>query len=217
MQVQSDIAVTSLQQASLDLNYISEKYQRVKKLTANQSMPQQTLDDLKIQLDRGQAVKKTAGQTIESLRAKREQLLVRIKSVQKKIDDCFILAPEGGIIANKFFEQGEAVPPMAPVVEIIHIKSLDLKIYIAENLLPKIIYGQRVIIRVDGLEKSLTGTISWISPKAEFTPKTILTPETRSSLVYAVNIVIKNPDRVLKHGMPVEVLLNREIRENREK
>ncbi len=210
LQVQSEIAVTSLQQAILDLNYISEKYQRVKKLTTDQSMPQQALDDLKIQLDRGQAAKKTSEQKIKSLRAKHEQLSARIKSVQKKIEDCFILAPAEGIIANKFFERGEAVPLMAPVVEIIHIKSLDLRIYIAENLLPKIVFGQKVIIRVDGLEKNLTGTISWISPKAEFTPKTILTPETRSSLVYAVNIRIKNPDGVLKHGMPVEVLLNRE-------
>lgn len=210
LQVQSDIAATSSQQASLDLNYISEKYQRVKKLTANQSMPQQTLDDLKIQLDRGRAAKKTSEQTIMSLRAKREQLSARIKSIQKRIDDCFILAPEGGIIASKYFEQGEVVPPTAPVVEIIHIKSLDLKIYIAETLLPKILFGQKVQIRVDGLEKSLIGTINWISPKAEFTPKTILTPETRSSLVYAVNIKINNPDGVLKHGMPVEVFLARE-------
>lgn len=217
LQVQSEIAVTSSQQAILDLNYISEKYQRVKKLTTDQSMPQQALDDLKIQLDRGQAAKKTSEQKIKSLRAMHEQLTARIKSVQKKIEDCYILAPQGGIIANKFFEQGEAIPPMAPVVEIIHIKSLDLKIYIAENLLPKIIFGQTVTVRVDGLEKTLTGTISWISPKAEFTPKTILTPETRSSLVYAVNIVIKNPDGLLKHGMPVEVLLNREIRESHEK
>jgi len=49
--------------------------------------------------------------------------------------------------------------------------------------------------------------VSWVSPKAEFTPKTILTPETRTSLVYAVKVTIPNPKRVLKHGMPVEVIL----------
>ena len=60
-------------------------------------------------------------------------------------------------------------------------------------------------MQVDGLGQSLVGKIAWISPRAEFTPKSILTPETRTSLVYAVKIDVPNPDGVLKHGMPVEV------------
>ena len=55
-------------------------------------------------------------------------------------------------------------------------------------------------------DKELKGTVRWISPKAEFTPKTILTPDTRSSLVFAVKITINNPEGILKHGMPVEVI-----------
>ena len=66
--------------------------------------------------------------------------------------------------------------------------------------------NQEVNIRIDGRKEILPGKVSWISPKAEFTPKTILTPETRSSLVYAVKIIVPNPHGVLKHGMPVEVI-----------
>ena len=61
---------------------------------------------------------------------------------------------------------------------------------------------------IDGLSETLQGSIIWISPKAEFTPKTILTPNTRTSLVYAVKITIPNKEGILKHGMPVVINLN---------
>ena len=54
----------------------------------------------------------------------------------------------------------------------------------------------------------MPGKIMWISPQAEFTPKTILTPDTRTSLVYAVKISIANQEGILKHGMPVVITLN---------
>ena len=60
-------------------------------------------------------------------------------------------------------------------------------------------------VRIDGMDKELQGIVGWISPKAEFTPKTIMTPETRTSLVYAVKINIENPDGILKDGMPVVI------------
>ena len=207
IKTQMEIAKTSSQRAESDLKYIQEKYDRMEKLVANQTMPHQTLDDLKVQLDRAVIGSKTAKQTILSIEAKKDQILAQIKSIKKKISDCFIIAPEQGIIANKYFECGEAVPPMSPVVEIIHIKSIDVKIYVAEKTLPELKHEQEVSILVDGLDEELKGKVSWISPKAEFTPKNILTPETRSSLVFAVKINIKNPDGILKHGMPVEVVI----------
>jgi len=210
LEIQKEIANTSLDKTNSDFDYITEKYQRMKKLVSNNSMPQQTLDDLKNQLDRAEIAQKTTKQTMQGLRAKKDQLMAQIQMINKKTHDCFIVSPEKGIIANKYFEQGEAVPLMSPIVEIIHIHLVDVKIYIAEQTIPQVEYNQEVEIRVDGLSEVLKGNVSWISPKAEFTPKTILTPETRSSLVYAVKIIIPNPEGVLKHGMPVEVVLNRE-------
>ena len=205
--MQMEIANTTLRRTQADLDYVKEKYQRLQSLVKNQSMPQQNLDDLANQLQQVQSGNQTARQNFQALAARREQLVAQQKLIQKKIKDAIILAPEKGIIFNKYFEESEVVPPMSPIVEIIHIQDLDVKIYIAEKLLPEIHFGQEVKIRVDGLSKEMTGTVSWISPKAEFTPKAILTPETRTSLVYAVKIAIANPDGVLKHGMPVEVIL----------
>ncbi|OPX31428.1 hypothetical protein B1H10_08825 [candidate division KSB1 bacterium 4484_188] len=93
------------------------------------------------------------------------------------------------------------------MVEVIDLSQVWVKIYVSETLLPQIRVGQEVEIVPDGSKSSLQGTISWISPKAEFTPKTILTPETRTSLVYAVKIRIPNKDGILKQGMPVEIHL----------
>jgi len=65
-------------------------------------------------------------------------------------------------------------------------------------MLPRIKTGQEAKVKIDGTEQTLSGKISWINAKAEFTPKTILTPETRTSLVYAAKVLIQNPDHILK-------------------
>jgi HlyD family secretion protein len=210
LKIRMEIANTSFQKANSDFDYIREKYQRMEKLVLANSMPQQTLDDLKIQMDHAEISQKATKQTMQSVSAKEDQLLAQIQLINKKIHDCFVTSPETGIIANKYFEKGEVVPPMSPLAELIHIHSVDVKIYIAEQTLPEVSYNQEVEIHVDGISNRIKGNVSWISPKAEFTPKTILTPETRSSLVFAVKITIPNPERILKHGMPVEVILARE-------
>ncbi|GBD92670.1 putative efflux pump membrane fusion protein [bacterium BMS3Abin05] len=117
------------------------------------------------------------------------------------------MAPASGVIFSRYFNEGEAIPPLNPIVEIVHVRSLSVKIYISEKMLPHIKYGQKVKVRVDGLSRQFQGIVGWVSPKAEFTPKTIMTPETRTSLVYAVKIRIQNSKGILKDGMPVEVVL----------
>jgi HlyD family secretion protein len=69
--------------------------------------------------------------------------------------------------------------------------------------------GQRAEIRVDGSDTTLPAGVVWISDRAEFTPKTILTQETRTAMVYAVKIAADNASGILKVGMPVTVLLRR--------
>ena len=98
---------------------------------------------------------------------------------------------------------------MTPVAELVGLDKVDARIYLPESRLGAIAYDQQVSVKIDGREESLSGRISWISPKAEFTPKAVLTDDTRSSLVYAVNVEINNPEEILKHGMPVEILLER--------
>jgi HlyD family secretion protein len=205
--VQKEIAETNLKRSKADLEYVQQREERMKMLYENQAMPKQNLDDLRNEMQRAQSAYEGARQQVRSLDARKKQLEAQVGTVEKKISDAVITAPVEGLVSTLYYEVGEAVPPMQPVLELIHVSELEVKIYVPEKELPNVKHGQEVKIRVDGVKEELSGRVSWVSPKAEFTPKTILTPETRTSLVYAVKVTVPNPKRVLKHGMPVEVML----------
>jgi HlyD family secretion protein len=207
IQIQQEIARTAFDKTTTDLAYVQEKYDRVTQLYQNNSTPRQNLDDAQNQLQTMTAAQRSARQNLQSLAARQQQLTAQLNLANKKIHDTVILSPCAGIITTKYYETGEAIMPFSPVVEIIDIRTIETKIYISETQLSQVKYGQTVQVIVDGLEKNMTGQVSWISPKAEFTPKSILTPETRTSLVYAVKISIDNPEGLLKHGMPVVIEL----------
>jgi HlyD family secretion protein len=205
--VQKEIAETNLKRSKADLEYVQQREGRMKMLYENQAMPKQNLDDLRNEMQRAQSAYEAARQQVRSLESRKKQIEAQAGMVEKRISDAVIIAPVEGLVSTLYYEVGEAVPPMQPVLELIHVSELEVKIYIPEKELPNVKHGQEVKIRVDGVKEELPGRVSWVSPKAEFTPKTILTPETRTSLVYAVKVTIPNPKRVLKHGMPAEVIL----------
>ena len=154
-----------------------------------------------------QTARETSAENLQTLTARLKQIDAQLALTRKKLNDTIILAPVSGIITTRYHEPGEAVAPLRPVVEIMDITRLEAKIYIAESMLPHVRQGQEVTLDIDGSDHSFTGRVSWISPRAEFTPKTILTPDTRTSLVYAVEIDINNPDGIMKDGMPVVITL----------
>lgn len=207
---QMELARIALKQSKSDLDYVKDRHDRTLMLYQKNTATKQTLDDVSNQLQRAETQHKTAQQNLQTLSTRKEQISAELKLLRKKINDAVILAPIGGIISTKYFELSEAVPGMSPIVELIDLNVLDVKIYISEKMLSQVKYGQEAEVRVDGSDKNFKGKISWISPKAEFTPKSVLTPETRTSLVYAVNVKVMNQDGTLKHGMPVEVVLGEE-------
>lgn len=207
VEIQQQIASTHLSRAKKEHQYVQNKYQRFVSLLKSESVSQQTVDDLRNQLQNAESVHQSASQQYQSLEAKKKQLSAQWKLIEKKIRDASIFSPISGVISDKYYEAGEAIPPLAPIAEVIDMDEVWVKIYISETLLPYVQTGQNVEIKPDGTKNTMAGKISWINSKAEFTPKTILTPETRTSLVFAVKILIKNEGRILKHGMPVEVHL----------
>jgi len=206
--IQSTIAKANMVRAQDDYNYSKTTHDRIATLYKSQSVTKQQLDDVNNKLQKAGIVLANSQQSLQSISAGRKRLDAQIKAVDKKIHDARIHAPVEGIITDTFYEEGEAVPQFSPVLEIINIKKPEVKIYISQTLLSQIKYGQQVTVKADGQENYLPGKIMWISPQAEFTPKTILTPDTRTSLVYAVKISIANEDGTLKHGMPVVITLN---------
>lgn len=119
-----------------------------------------------------------------------------------------VKSPLKGTIIEKYSEAGELTAAGKPLVKIADLSVMKLKVYVSGAQLGSIKVGQECTVRVDEGEKgykSFSGNISYISGKAEFTPKIIQTKEERVTLVYAVTIEVRN-DGTMKSGMPGEAL-----------
>ncbi len=207
LEVQHRLANTSLRRAQEDFDYAKTRYERFRELFAKNAASQQALDDAKIAYDRASTALESARQSLQMIASKEKGLEAQTKLLQRQINDALVTAPISGTVTTRFYDAGETIPPNAPIVEIIDLQKMWTKVYVSETYLPQIRLGQNAQVKIDGATQTLTGTITWVSAKAEFTPKNILTPESRTALVYAVKVTVDNPDHVLKHGMPVSITL----------
>jgi HlyD family secretion protein len=119
-----------------------------------------------------------------------------------------VKSPLKGTIIEKYSEEGEITAAGKPLVKIADLSLIKLKVFVSGAQLGSIKIGQDCSVRIDDGRKGykiFTGTISYISEKAEFTPKIIQTKEERVTLVYAVTIDVRN-DGSMKSGMPGEAI-----------
>jgi HlyD family secretion protein len=133
-------------------------------------------------------------------------------TLNEQIRRSSVLSPLNGTIIEKYSEAGEMTAAGKPLVKIADLSIIKLKVFVSGAELEKIKIGHSCTARIDKGEKgfiSFPGTISFISDKAEFTPKIIQTKEDRVILVYAVKIDVIN-DGTLKSGMPGEALFTAE-------
>lgn len=133
-------------------------------------------------------------------------------TVNEQIKRCTVISPLSGTVIEKYSEAGEITAAGKPLVKIADLSVIKLKVYVSGAQLGKIKTGQACTVRTDKGEKGFStfpGTISYISEKAEFTPKIIQTKEERVVLVYAVDIDVIN-DGTLKSGMPGEAIFTAE-------
>jgi HlyD family secretion protein len=131
----------------------------------------------------------------------------QIAQVNESLSRCHIINPVTGTVLVKYAEAGEIAMPGKTLYKIADLTELELKVYISGDQLPKVKIGQKLDVLIDNDKKTnrkLEGTVSWISQKAEFTPKIIQTKEERVDLVYAVKVKVPN-DGSLKIAMPGEI------------
>jgi HlyD family secretion protein len=129
-------------------------------------------------------------------------------TLEEQISRCTVKSPLDGTLLNKYAEEGEITAAGKPLARIADLTSMKLKVYVSGANLGKIKTGQECTVRTDNGEKGYStfkGTISYISGKAEFTPKIIQTTEERVTLVYAITIDVQN-DGSIKSGMPGEAI-----------
>lgn len=131
----------------------------------------------------------------------------QVNQVDDQIKKSSVINPRAGTVTVKFVEPGEVVSYGKALYKISDLGIITLRAYVAGDQLVNVKVGQPVTVMVDapgGTLKSCTGTVEFISDKAEFTPKVIQTKDERVNLVYALKIRVKN-DGQLKIGMPGEV------------
>lgn len=138
-----------------------------------------------------------------------DQLVAARDAIQKQIDDSYITSPLKGMVTHKVAEQGELVAQGATVATVTDLSSVYLMIYVTEEQLPRIKLGQKADVTVDGLpNKTFVGTVTYISPEAEFTPKNIQTKDDRVKLVFGVKVEIPNTTGELKKGLPADATIH---------
>lgn len=206
-----------LNDAKADLQQKKLDFTRAETLYREQVGSQQARDQAQTNFTRAQATVDRAqqqyAQTLEGTR--REQLDVSraavVQAEQKlriskiDLDYTTLRAPKSGVILVRQAELGEVVAPNTPVVTLGDLDHVWVRAYISETDLGRIHWGQPAVIRTDTYPgKSYHGRISFISDKAEFTPKSVQTFKERVTLVYRIKIDVDNTNHELKPGMPAD-------------
>jgi len=144
---------------------------------------------------------------IQAARARVAAVDAQIATLDKSIADASVKAPSGGAVTTKLVNVGEIVAPRAPLVVITDLDHAWGEVFVDEPLVPRLTLGQKATLYTDAGGEGVPGTVTFISPKAEFTPRNVQTAEERSRLVYRVKVSVDNSNGLFKSGMPVEAEL----------
>ena len=188
-----------------------KEQQRYKELVADGAAPSKLLDDatsqvlvLQRQLD---AMASSLKSQVSTLNAQISTTGVQEIQLYDQLAKCHVKAPLSGTVLEKYVEQGEFVTIGKPLLKVADVENMYLRAYVTSAQLQSVKVGQKAKVLADygdGQKKEYEGTVTWISSRSEFTPKTILTDDERADLVYAVKVTIRN-DGYAKIGMYGEV------------
>ena len=198
-------------QAEAAFKTAESDYKRMKDLLASQAITQKQYDDVYSRYIAAQQTyeKLRRGlrpEEINGARVRRDYASAQADLLQKKVHDCVIAAPSNGTITLKAVEPGELVAVGSSVLRLTYLDKVKLTIYVNEAELGRVRLGQTAKVMIDTYEKgkSSDGTVIYISPTAEFTPKNVQTKEERTKLVFGVKVEVNNPDGALKPGLPAD-------------
>lgn len=139
--------------------------------------------------------------------ANRDAILAERRAVQTDIGDAVLRAQEPGQVLTRAREAGAIVQPGQTVLTLALTQPVRVRAYVAEPDLHRIRPGMAVTVRTDGTDREWPATIGFISPVAEFTPKTVQTEQLRTDLVYRIRLTVADPKGDLRQGAPVTVIV----------
>ena len=192
----------------VEMQNVQRELKRMTDLKIAGAATEKQFDDIKGQKEvvaaRTKAIESQKLSVYAELEAQNAQLL----QIEDQLERSVLKSPITGTILEKYLEQGELATLGKALYSITDLSELVLRVFIAGDQLAEIKIGDKVKVNYDTADgiAQLDGKISWISPKAEFTPKVIQTRNDRVNLVYAVKVLVPN-DGNLKIGMPGEISL----------
>lgn len=188
-------------------------YMRMKELLTAQTITQKQFDDAYARyVSAEQTYRKLASglrkAEVDAARARYEQAAAQAEQLRKRVRDCVVLAPTAATVTQRVVEPGEFVTVGASLLKLTNLDRVTLTIYVNEQQLGWVRLGQRAEVRTDGMpDRVFEGTVTFISPTAEFTPKNVQTKEERTKLVFGVKVEVENRDGALKPGLPADAKL----------
>jgi len=189
-----------------NIQYLRKQVQRFRRLKEKNAVPGEKLEAMELKLMEAETSQFDLKKSLEALDIRKEKIENKREYLHLMLQDHAIHAPVTGVVIEKFVSEGETVFPGTAVADILDISSLYVEIFIEEAEISRLKLNQPARIHVDGTDKELTGTISLFGKKAEFSPKYIISEKERKSLLYQVKVTVRDPESILKIGMPVTVI-----------
>lgn len=143
-------------------------------------------------------------QEVDAARARLAAVDAALATVRSDITDATITATSDGIVANRLVEPGEVVAPRTPLLVLMDLDRAWASAYVEETMIGTLRLNQNAQVLTDS-GQTVPGRITFIAPRAEFTPRNVQTADERARLVYRVTVSVDNREGILKPGMPVEV------------
>ncbi len=209
-------AKASLEQKKIDMDRLEKEFKRVSNLYSENSLSEQNYDNAKAAYQSAKALYEYAKSSLTMLQngyekedilsaqAKLNSLIAQKNIAQINLDDTKLSSSVDGTVITRVYEEGSIVNSSQAVFEIAKDEEYWVRSYMSEKYLGLIKIGDKALVYNDN-GKTYKGEVSFISPIAEFTPKTVQTQELRSDLVYRFRIILNEFDDSIKQGMPVTV------------
>jgi membrane fusion protein YbhG len=215
-----DQALAMLESAESEFKLQRREHERIAKLFGDGVVSRGELDRANTALAGAQAARDRARaqldmlregfrtEEIEQARAHFQQASKELELAQLNLDRCQLYAPAAGRVLSKSREPGEMVQPGTPIITVGDLSHPWVNIYVGERDLGKVWLGMKAYVTVDSFPHDpFPGKVTFISDRAEFTPKNIQTPDERVKLVYRIKIDVQTRDEALKPGMPADAVL----------
>lgn len=198
------------------------EYRRQRDLVPAGGSSRQLLEAARSQRDQSLAQRDAAAQQLKALvagfrpeeiaesDAQLKQARVSVASARLALKDASLQSPSAGIILARAVEIGSMVQAGTPAFTLSLRQPVWVRAYVGETQLGKFAAGTEVRVSSDSHpDKTYRGVVGFVSPTAEFTPKSVETPDLRTALVYRIRVVVGDADAALSQGMPVTVRLAR--------